>query len=109
MADRPQTDWQPYRAAAREPGGGQPLTPAQERALGALVELCPEPGQDVLSGAVSKRSGLPPGSVVTVLRSLGQRRLVVAHDEGDRTVWAPTLPGRARVRGRARAGERRGA
>jgi DNA-binding MarR family transcriptional regulator len=76
---------------------GRPLTPAQRRALIALVEACPTLGQEVPSKAVADAARMAGGATTLALRGLERRQLVVRHDV-DEECWSPTLPGRARAR-----------
>lgn len=77
----------------------RPLTLAQERALVALVAICPGLGEEATAGAVAKHSGLRPGATTLALRGLERRRLVAGHGDGhEQRSWAPTLIGRAHAK-----------
>ena len=77
---------------------GPPLTAAQERALLALVELCPEVGKEATLRPIADRAGLPPGPATLALRGLVRRRMAWHHDDGgDEAGWTPTQPGRERA------------
>jgi hypothetical protein len=75
---------------------GPPLTEAQERALIAIVDLCPELGSEATLKPISDRAGLPPGPAMLALKGLERRRMVWKHDEDgdDEPTWTPTGPGR---------------
>ena len=93
--------WNPFRVQRRADPGGPPLSRPQQRVLAALTELCgPGAATEVTVREAAGASGVRLGSVVLILRSLADRRLVV-HHEGDTEEpegWSPTLTGRARVR-----------
>ena len=76
---------------------GRPLTPAQRRALIALVDACSALGQEVSSKAVADAARMAGGATTLALRGLERRQLVVRHEVDD-DLWSPTLPGRARAR-----------
>ena len=74
---------------------GPPLTEAQERALLALVDLCPGLGDEEKLHPIAQRAGLPPGPATLALRGLVRRRMAWKHDEnGDDAAWTPTQAGR---------------
>lgn len=102
MGERP-----PQRAFRVSPRGqdGPPITPTQMKVLQVLDALCAADGSDAGAQAVAEHAGVRKGSVVVVLRSLVERRLVLLH-EGSEDAWAPTMAGRSRVR-HARAAEER--
>lgn len=95
MSDAPH---HPYRVTRTFEGG--PLTAKQQRALTALVALCPDPGCDVSAREIAKVVGLPVGPLTVILESLRQKRLVFKHEADDAAPegWTPTLTGRSRVR-----------
>jgi hypothetical protein len=97
-----QLNFSPYRVKSRRDPSGAPLTEPQRQVLAALCELCPGAAGDVTSREVADAAGARLGSVIVILRSLAQRRLVMRH-EGDHEAgqvegWAPTMSGRARAR-----------
>ena len=75
---------------------GPPLTDAQERALLALVELCPDVGREAALHPIAERAGLPPGPATLALRGLVRRRMAWKHDDDDdgKPMWTPTHHGR---------------
>jgi hypothetical protein len=74
---------------------GLPLTGAQERALLALVELCPEVGGEAPLRPIADVAGLPPGPATLALRGLVRRRMAWRQgDDGDEAGWTPTQIGR---------------
>src|SRR3712207_8450608 len=75
---------------------GPPLTAAQERALLALVNLCPELGAEARLQPIAEAAGLAPGPASLALRGLERRRMVWRHeDDGDTgPTWTPTHEGR---------------
>ncbi len=70
----------------------RPLSPAGERVLAALAELCPGAGQESTTRAIAEAVELKPGATKLVLQGLARRKLAFAY-EGD-TVWSPTVSGR---------------
>jgi DNA-binding MarR family transcriptional regulator len=97
------------RATANPPQ--RPLTPAQEKSLVALAELCPGLGEEASAAQIAARSGLRHGATTLALRGLERRRLVTGHGaDQDPRLWAPTLTGRAHAKHlAARAAEDGGA
>jgi hypothetical protein len=95
-------NFQPYRVKRRRDPSGAPLTEPQRRVLAALCELCPGAAGDVTAREVATASRARLGSVIVILRSLAQRRLVMRHEgdvqEAQPEGWAPTMTGRARAR-----------
>jgi hypothetical protein len=82
---------------------GPPLTDAQERVLIALVDLCPELGQEAPLHPIAERASLPPGPATLAMRGLERRRMVWRQEEGDEDpggepCWTPTGPGRDHAR-----------
>ena len=74
---------------------GPPLTDAQERALVALVGLCPEIHNEALLRPIADIAGLPPGPASLALKGLERRRMAWRHDdEGAEPTWTPTQAGR---------------
>jgi len=74
---------------------GLPLTGAQERALLALVDLCPEVGGEAPLRPIADAAGLPPGPASLALRGLVRRRMAWRQgDDGDEPGWTPTQAGR---------------
>ncbi len=88
----------PYRVTRRADLTGPPLTAAQQQVLATLTHLCPKPGSDCDARAVARFVDMRIGSVVVVLQSLVDKRLVVRYDEAEGPFWAPTMTGHARVR-----------
>lgn len=77
---------------------GPPLTDAQERALIALVDLCPGTGAESPLRPIATAAAMPPGPASLALRGLVRRRMAWKHDdEGDGETWTPTQGGRAAV------------
>ncbi len=88
----------PYRVTRRTDLSGRPLKAPQQRVLEALVELCPDPGNEATAREVAHAAGQRVGAVVVVLRSLTGLRFATAFDDGEHAVaWAPTLTGRNRA------------
>ena len=74
---------------------GPPLTDAQERALVALVELCPGVGAEAPLRPIADTADMPPGPASLALGGLERRRMVWRHqDEGEEATWTPTQNGR---------------
>src|SRR5687767_3860617 len=59
---------------------GPPLTDAQQRALQALVELCPEIHHEAVLRPIADRAGMPPGPASLALKGLERRRMAWRHD-----------------------------
>ena len=99
MTAQPTAPLHPYRVTRRTDLSGRPLKAPQQRVLEALVELCPDPGNEATAREVAHAAGERVGPVVVVLRSLAGLRFVAAHDDGDdrAITWAPTLTGRNRA------------
>ena len=76
---------------------GRPLTPAQGRALIALVDCCPALGHEVSAKAVADSAHMAGGATTLALRGLGRRQFAVSHGT-DEDFWSPTLTGRAKAR-----------
>lgn len=75
-----------------------PLTGAQERTLLALVDLCPEVGEEARLRRIADSAGMPPGPASLALRGLVRRRMAWKNgDEGDEPGWTPTQAGRERA------------
>lgn len=81
------------RATAFVPG--KPLTPAGVRALLALVEQCPGPGDESQLPQLAEAIGQKAGAARLALEALGRRGLATAYDDGQ--AWSPTFSGRARA------------
>lgn len=94
----------PFRVKERD-FVGPPITPSQQKVLTALVNLCPDDGNDATARQVADEAYIRLGSVVVVLRSLVKRRLALLHEDTE-DHWSPTMSGRARIR-HSRAAEGR--
>ncbi len=88
----------PFRVTRSAQRGGPPLTVRQKQTLAAVDFLCPTSGSECDARAVASATGVRLGSIVVILHSLVDKRLVTRIEEGDGSFWAPTMTGRARVR-----------
>jgi hypothetical protein len=78
---------------------GSPLTEAQERALFALIALCPDVGSESPLHPIAERAELAPGPAKLALRGLERRRMAWLHEDAEGALWTPTQIGRDHAAG----------